>query len=435
MIKVQQGQTTGLVVEEYNRDWALDPPYVALSHVWADGLGSCTEAGLPQCQLLHIAQSLQALTGSSETYFWIDSLCIPNSNVYRKKAIGLMRQVYEDAEQVLVIDKALADLALKTAKRDEILWALQSSSWVRRLWTFQEGYLGRKVSCQVADHEFVEIKTDTEYEDMEQHKLFLARNVVYWHLSSRLADFRGARPDLDQITIGTVMRAVGWRSTSKRGDETLAIAGLFKLDATKLAALPAEDRLRAFYLMVGEAPLDIIFHPVPRLQTPNFGWAPQTLLSRSEFFSEKGQGEELARCTEEGLLGRWHVMWLSKDIVSGGRPVFILQEKSYFRPGRLAQVITFNDELFLPRRFNAVILIMISEATVASDESVPAPEVTDAQSRGAAVFIQDDTLSTGHRVCSFVGNVWVTTKLGSLWSSVADAQTSGLLVREELCIQ
>ena len=45
----------------------------------------------------------------------------------------------------------------------------------------------------------------------------------------------------------------------------------------------------------------------------------------------------------------------------------------------VVQVITFYEELFLARRFNAVILNTISEAAVAGDEAVSAPEVTDAQ--------------------------------------------------------
>ncbi|TFK78475.1 hypothetical protein K466DRAFT_657124 [Polyporus arcularius HHB13444] len=69
--------------------------YVAISHVWADGLGSTAEQGLPTCQVIRIATAARELVPSGA--FWVDSLCVPRKEDLRKKAIHLMAQTYRHA--------------------------------------------------------------------------------------------------------------------------------------------------------------------------------------------------------------------------------------------------------------------------------------------------------------------------------------------------
>lgn len=84
--------------------------YVAISHVWSDGLGNPRENTLPTCELQNTVGLIRRIYKTSidglETpifphragvYFWMDTLCVPVSNVYRnlrKKAIQQMRLVY-----------------------------------------------------------------------------------------------------------------------------------------------------------------------------------------------------------------------------------------------------------------------------------------------------------------------------------------------------
>ena len=106
--------------------------YVAISHVWSDGLGNTEGNSLPKCQLqlLHEKASLLLndieyvpqyegvygplhtgtarlahLAGKSlkmgkpdSVLIWIDTLCIPHQHDVRKLAIQRIRQVYLDGE-------------------------------------------------------------------------------------------------------------------------------------------------------------------------------------------------------------------------------------------------------------------------------------------------------------------------------------------------
>ena len=80
-------------------------PYVAISHVWGDGLGNLQENAIPECQLKHInhlVRGLKSRKGEEMGYFWLDTLCVPpdsvNQHGLQNQAIALMRKTYADAE-------------------------------------------------------------------------------------------------------------------------------------------------------------------------------------------------------------------------------------------------------------------------------------------------------------------------------------------------
>lgn len=117
--------------------------YLAISHVWADGLGSPTSNTVRRCQLSRIADRLDGLQdrfGGEELYFWMDTLCIPVGAPYkhlRNNQIQQMGNIYRRAQAVLVVDPDM--LALKRdAKYEEIVMRSNMSAWASRLWTYQE---------------------------------------------------------------------------------------------------------------------------------------------------------------------------------------------------------------------------------------------------------------------------------------------------------
>ncbi|KAK2616629.1 hypothetical protein QQS21_000452 [Conoideocrella luteorostrata] len=131
---------------------ALDPDekadYAAFSHVWADGLGSTTDAGLPTCQVQRLHKLAKKRTG--EGYFWIDALCVPKQQPQRTEAIKLMMQTYENATGVILLDRGLRSLSMGNSDL-EVGWSLVASSWFGRLWTYQEGFVARWVDMDVSD--------------------------------------------------------------------------------------------------------------------------------------------------------------------------------------------------------------------------------------------------------------------------------------------
>src|SRR5438552_215418 len=121
--------------------------YVAISHVWADGLGSSSEIGLPECQIrslsLDVLGSYNTAQFSDEAIipFWIDSLCVPSQRNLRRTAIGIMAKTYANASVVLVLDEGIRQI-YSTDSILEKMFVIFVSAWVQRLWPLQEMLLG-----------------------------------------------------------------------------------------------------------------------------------------------------------------------------------------------------------------------------------------------------------------------------------------------------
>ncbi|MCJ1309270.1 hypothetical protein MMC25_002929 [Agyrium rufum] len=85
---------------------ARPPQYVAVSHRW-DSSGMPQEMILIDGGLFPVSRSIHSLLLAKRSnlhprYFWIDSICInQEDNVEKSKQVGLMRNIYEEAEMTL----------------------------------------------------------------------------------------------------------------------------------------------------------------------------------------------------------------------------------------------------------------------------------------------------------------------------------------------
>lgn len=102
-----------------------ETPFVALSHVWADGLGNPLENCLHECQMRRIQEiikNIERTRGSDTSFVWIDTLCCPVRDAQAKKlAINRIRDVYTVAEYVLVLDASLTSYASKNVDLVELM--------------------------------------------------------------------------------------------------------------------------------------------------------------------------------------------------------------------------------------------------------------------------------------------------------------------------
>ncbi|CAN9226918.1 unnamed protein product [Alternaria alternata] len=181
--------------------------YIALSHVWSDGLGNPHDNALPKCQLQRLADYLQTLPypdshshdyGRVESHektwnfgprccgpmyidvrrfqwnlwrntnrklFWMDTLCIPPTRGLqgqditmaeeaKQRAINQMAMIYGSASQVLVLDYVLLRSRLAVLTQEEIFSRITFSAWMGRSWTLQEGALSPHVYFQCLDGAF-----------------------------------------------------------------------------------------------------------------------------------------------------------------------------------------------------------------------------------------------------------------------------------------
>ncbi|KAK5113515.1 hypothetical protein LTR62_003384 [Meristemomyces frigidus] len=119
--------------------------YIAISHVWADGMDNPHANQLPRCQLLHIAEAARQLSrqaGHANLPVWLDTMCCPiNSPSHRSTCLMLMRQIYQGATIVLLVDTQIERYNLSGLDSVEINARALFSSWMTRLWTLQEGAL------------------------------------------------------------------------------------------------------------------------------------------------------------------------------------------------------------------------------------------------------------------------------------------------------
>ena len=120
---------------------------MALSHVWADGLGNPYANALPQCQLLRLLSLLQRSNmplgsedSDQELLLWCDTLCCPvKPSEAKTRALVQMKRTYQNATMVLVLDASLQLFNGGLLTPEEMCTRISSSGWTRRLWTLQEG--------------------------------------------------------------------------------------------------------------------------------------------------------------------------------------------------------------------------------------------------------------------------------------------------------
>lgn len=122
--------------------------YVAISHVWAHGLGNPNVNGLPRCQidrLQRLVDGVQMSRGAHDPAsspsspphyaFWMDTLCIPVGEEYahwRNEAILSLTRVFEGANTVLVLDMEVNDVSTSASHLEKELRVI-TCDWMRRV--------------------------------------------------------------------------------------------------------------------------------------------------------------------------------------------------------------------------------------------------------------------------------------------------------------
>ncbi|KAH7303684.1 hypothetical protein B0I35DRAFT_517242 [Stachybotrys elegans] len=282
-------------------------PYIALSHVWADGLGNNNTNSLPRCQLDRIQGLVNELctephrilpgqpvmlplARSGETVpFWIDTLCVPLSTALRSKAIRQMANTYRWASRVLVIDSHIVSLERSQDNIDRYL-SIHLSTWHHRLWTLQEGQLASTLFFQFKDG--AQSFTDMGHEDMMKFNPRDPATIcspVRILSTNQLAGFYSGQPGMAQditVRLRSCVAHLRGRQTSRASDETLCLSTILGLDpGPLLREETADGRMARFYDLVGRFDPRIIFHTYLRLPLDGYRWAPRSFLQQeSELF-------------------------------------------------------------------------------------------------------------------------------------------------------
>ncbi|KAI1499752.1 hypothetical protein F5X99DRAFT_388858 [Biscogniauxia marginata] len=256
--------------------------YVAISHVWSDGLGNLKRNALPRCQLLRLSQMVRSLPGESSDIilFWCDTICVPPDSAgmddAQALALGQMRSIYADASTVLVLDSWLFNSTMKDKTHAEIIMKIFCCTWNTRLWTYQEGALARSLYFQFRDRVY---NLDVGIQEMSRLASPVANLTVSHPLLVRYHSLRGFRKQqTSEAKLLAIAHELGHRTTSVGTDEALCLAVLLGLNAEEMARTEPSLRMEMFWRMLPSVPQSIVFYDGTTFDIDGLRWAPTTFL-------------------------------------------------------------------------------------------------------------------------------------------------------------
>ena len=269
--------------------------YVAISHVWVDGLGNPSDNTMHRCQLELIQHRVNAVlqqTTPQERLFWIDTLCVPAQDGEAKSiALAMMGAIYRAASLVLVIDANLVTIDLKTHSLPQIAFAIASSKWWTRLWTLQEGVFATALFFQLATVALS--KEDIVRESQRRYSAESAAPPSPWDMQTMLVSNVLSQIQ-EQLSLSKLrsnsgrqfLHNISWRFCSREEDEAICLAILLDLPVVEIARLPKDPvvRMKAFILMQRAFPTSVLFGNgvVQRhLSEEGFGWASRSFMGRT----------------------------------------------------------------------------------------------------------------------------------------------------------
>lgn len=294
--------------------------YVALSHVWADGLGNPTATALPRCQLSRLKTLIDNLDfeyldmsdypeGPPEMLLWCDTLCCPvDSKEAHNMALRQMYRTYDEASLVLVLDRSLISHRVGGMRVDEACVRIATSRWMTRLWTLQEGALPARKSKLWFQFTKTALPARTLYDHLVKiQELDIRRRGVVdsvigrFHTFTALFDVQSSEKQGAQME--NIVRGLLYRSVTVPSDEPLIIATLLALDLSPILASEPAKRMKILWRIIGISPdgIDkhVLFHMGPKIHERGLRWAPRSLLSVDRNFVIPKPGEEENR----GFLG------------------------------------------------------------------------------------------------------------------------------------
>ncbi|EED17029.1 hypothetical protein TSTA_020870 [Talaromyces stipitatus ATCC 10500] len=296
--------------------------FVAISHVWSDGLMGTSETGLPGRQIQHPA-SLAAVSAENYTdpvsdqtpwFLWIDALCIPADSRVRKQAISKMKRVYSEASMTIVLDEGLYHTPDHLTGRlfSKNIYILFSAGLAQLSSLFQDVLAG--TDRPIHDHrlhdlaELVGLSVDEVRRLDESCCTRPFTNIE----ALMLREFRSL-PFLTnrELRIRQIAQMLSLRDSSRREDELLAIAPLLGGDVSKLIHMSGEERVKNFWLQLGAILKDVVLLEYPKLSTPGFRCFPRTMLGQN--LQMPMHWEYDVRITEKGVRGRYWIYQWSTD--------------------------------------------------------------------------------------------------------------------------
>jgi hypothetical protein len=310
---VMQGRIPLLVAHHSDRGWELEvndfhegQEYIAISHVWSDGMGNPHQNALLPCLIRFLDFCVQKVFGNlnpgAEPKFWLDTICVPLSpREARNSAIENMRRVYADASAVLVITQDLISRPLPRTFQETVVRICQSK-WLKRVWTMQEGVLAKSIAFQFENHAI-----DYDFLDDQLHCEILATTNKSALVGSRanlmvsnLITMQGIDKSREDL-FSSFWFNVRHRATSRPSDQAVCASILCGLDLRPVLAADNGDKMRVFWKTCRNIPFGVFWANGPRFDLETMRWAPKSFLHPSTWALPPPKTGLIAMALDDGL--------------------------------------------------------------------------------------------------------------------------------------
>lgn len=301
--------------------WSLRTSgYVALSHVWIEGLQrDKIHQGLSSQKVDSIFALLQS-RAIDAAWIWTDALAIPSGgdpetssledDTLTIDVINAMPQIYSQADAVLVIDALV--LQLHPQSHVDVAIAIACGKWATRVWTYQEIKLASRALILTATGCF-------EYRSVVDalQTLKATDKSRYHSLWLRLACMM--KDEATGISIPDIIMSCG---TRKSGQDVDYARAFFPVLGLKWEfGMTREEGMQKIYTSYKlHASRVACFYGAPRLSIKPT-WAPSSFSNLEGYVTEPMQWEE------RGIRGEWYaarVGSMKTTFINGGRFIFEL---------------------------------------------------------------------------------------------------------------
>lgn len=218
---------------------------------------------------MFLYSAVRRLAGQ-DAILWIDTLSVPIEAEFKRIAISKLRDIYQGASHVLVIDKDLMQVG--NDKVEQIMHLL-SSEWQQRLWTLQEGRLTHELYIQFKNGPIAVSELSASLRLCSSNPSTGLFNF-FDHL---VEDLRDRFTSTENITerFQKLIVDLAPRSVTVSSDEPVCLATLLGLRVENFDSYPT---MVDIYRSLPAVPQDLIFLDQPRLKEPGLTWAPASFL-------------------------------------------------------------------------------------------------------------------------------------------------------------
>lgn len=240
-------------------------PYMAISHVWADGTGAGMSGPGIVNKCLYDFFSGIARDFQCEGCWW-DAISIPRDAEARSRALNLMQNNYASARITLVHDLYLRQWEWTDA--ETACFALVMSPWYSRGWTALELAKSHKVKILFKARNDQFIIKDLDVDILAE----VSPYSPYYATAVAIRKLRGARIQ----SLGDLLSILGPRDTSKPRDVPIISGLLAGVDVS--GDLSQQEIYQRILRKLGKVAQAHLFHNSATMAAPGFSWCPTNVL-------------------------------------------------------------------------------------------------------------------------------------------------------------